>query len=211
MTTTTTTTATTAAPTPHDAAPGTSAAPCGQRSEGIRRSEKRPYNPAPIRRCVRLHDQTPGRVAHFVSKSFTRRDETVLHHPTVDLQTGAVHCTCEDFLFRKSRGNPTVFSASDLLCKHILRALDNLQRRAALPQQNGIHGPACIHCADPYAEYEVCDENTGEVLPGQFICTACVDARLPLASDDFQDAAPEAPHEMTAAQREHAIALMNEF
>lgn len=147
------------------------------------------YNPNAIRRCVRRDTAQPAGQVVFVTKSFTRADGPT-HHPTVDAETGACFCTCEHFTYRLAKKNPTVFSPDADLCKHLLRAIENLARAGQLPQQRGQFAPACIHCgaqnADDY--FEVADDS-GHAMPGRVICDACAHA----ASDDLSDAKPECP------------------
>lgn len=74
------------------------------------------YNPYQIRRCVRHQGENDGR-HEFVSKSFTKGDAQ--YSQSIDTMTGEVTCTCPQFTYRRT------------LCKHLLRATANLQRRSS--------------------------------------------------------------------------------
>jgi hypothetical protein len=148
------------------------------------------YDAHKISRRVRL--QNKGEVrrsgrAIFVSKSMTQAENDDRYHPTIDVESGAVHCDCKHFEMRLARRNPNVWSPREHLCKHLLPAMGNLARRGLLPQQQGRFSPACCSCgvldADDY--FETCDER-GEVVAGQWICSDCIAARC----DDLSDAAP---------------------
>jgi hypothetical protein len=131
------------------------------------------HNPNAIRRCVR-REFTAADIAGFVTKSFTRED--IKHHAEIDLQTGELRCSCEDFKFRK---NPMVKKLDNvhaitiktpmLWCKHCVRVVNNCVRNGELIQNadksyslnhpqaapvEAIQVPAHIHA------------ETGELKPG---------------------------------------------
>lgn len=154
----------------------------------VKQAARTAHNPNAIRRCVRRTAEQPAGAVVFVTKSFTRENE-VEHNAVVDIETGAVHCTCEHFTYRLAKNNPTVFSPEDHLCKHLLRALNNMARRGELPQSRGQFTPKCAVCGQTDADnyFEMADA-TGHAIPGRFICCDCAVAQ----TDDLSDAAPDA-------------------
>lgn len=160
--------------------------------KSITKNEKPSYNPFRVRRAVRL--QNAGQVlktglAQFVSKSMTdATDNSDRYKPEVNLLTGACTCNCKHFEIRLARHNPTVWSPDAHLCKHLLRSLGTLARRSLLPQQQGQHGPRCIHCGTSEADayYEVADSQ-GRAIAGRYICDRCAHDQ----TDDLSDAAPD--------------------
>jgi hypothetical protein len=141
-----------------------------------------------FRRCVRRVSAVNG-VVTFESYSFSRAGREIEHEVTVNLCSGEVRCGCEHFRHRLARLHPTLWSPRAHICHHIERAIANCARRGELPQQDGRFAPACALCGSLEGEFEMCDE-CGEVLEGQYICAACVDARM----DDLSDAQPIEPH-----------------
>jgi hypothetical protein len=91
------------------------------------------YNPYRVRRCVRIAEVAQGDIVTFTARSFTRAGADTAYHPAVDLQTGQVRCDCPHFTYRLARLNPTVRDWESV-CKHLLRAIDNLERRGLLPK-----------------------------------------------------------------------------
>ena len=87
------------------------------------------YNPHAVRRCVRVQAQTP-QITVFVSKSMTQADEADRYQPTIEAN-GSCRCNCNHFKFRLKFGN--VFDANTQ-CKHLQRAVANLERRGELPK-----------------------------------------------------------------------------
>jgi hypothetical protein len=87
------------------------------------------YNPTAIRRCVRIADVAPDGIIVFTTKSFTKADVDDKWNPLVDVQTGAVSCSCPDFTYRKAKNHPHLHSEDAALCKHLLRCRANLRRR----------------------------------------------------------------------------------
>lgn len=82
------------------------------------------YNPHAIRRCVRQTAEIDGTFA-FKTKSFTKPEGE--WHPIVEVTPeGEVHfeCDCPDWTWRKRHTNTP--------CKHIARALAQLQRKDVL-------------------------------------------------------------------------------
>jgi hypothetical protein len=89
------------------------------------------YNPHVVRRCVRVQTAVPGAVV-FVSKSFTQADESDRYHPVIDTENGACRCDCAHFQYRLKVAN--VWDAATQ-CKHLQRAVANMERRGELPAQ----------------------------------------------------------------------------
>lgn len=82
------------------------------------------YNSNAIRRCVRQTAEIDGTHA-FVTKSFTNHEAE--WHPVVEVQpNGGIRyeCDCPDWRYRRSRTNAP--------CKHITRALSQLERKDVL-------------------------------------------------------------------------------
>ena len=91
------------------------------------------YNANMIRRTVRRAEVTPDGIVIHVTKSFTNNDDQ--WHPTVDTESGAVHCDCPDFRFRRSAQEPTVHNP-EVGCKHTRRAIQGCIRRGELNLPN---------------------------------------------------------------------------
>lgn len=149
------------------------ARPVRNTSNTSNRSKTRNYNPAPIRRCVRVAEKSPE-LSCGVTKSFTRHDENIEHRPEVDLVTGECRCSCEHFFFRL---NPTAKKAGVKIsiktpffhCKHLTRYIEGCVRRGELTRDAG----KVLHLNHPQAapvEKIVVpphiDAETGELKPG---------------------------------------------
>lgn len=90
------------------------------------------YDPYSVRRCVRVSDVANDGIIIFTTKSFTSSDADDKWNPLVDIQTGAVSCSCPDFTYRKAKNHPHVHSPETALCKHLNRAVTNLKRKGIL-------------------------------------------------------------------------------
>lgn len=142
-------------------------------------TRKASYNPAPLRRHVRLqHPELIARtgLAQFATKSFTRPEQADSYHPTIDVENGWCRCDCPQFTFRLARHCPTIDSPSERLCKHLRRALANLERRGLLVRYTPItpcsaQSASCLHCGGA-GEIEVYDEAGN--IPLGLACRACL-------------------------------------
>ena len=84
---------------------------------------------SPLRRRTVLLG-TDGGIANATVKSLTRDDGT-RHHFHVCLESGAVRCDCEHFIYRLARHEPTL-GEPNLWCKHLQRHINLLMRRGEI-------------------------------------------------------------------------------
>lgn len=80
-----------------------------------------------VRTVARTHD------GHLIGKvySLTKPGTNVQWHPTVDVQTGMVHCDCPDFFHRHGKNSPNVHTPQHHY-KHITQYIAGLVRKGAL-------------------------------------------------------------------------------
>lgn len=176
---------------------------CGAtRQDGSRKST---YNARKIRRCVRRQEVTRDGQVISVTKSFTNDEGK--YHPTVDVNTGYVHCDCKDFEMRCGKHEPHVLSAPSHLCKHSIDAILGCVRRGELElpkeqvaalkrdrtrpagfskRESAPSVTRCSVCGQAGETFEMADDE-GRPLSGERICRDCIEARM----DDLSDAAPE--------------------
>lgn len=138
-----------------------------------------------IKRRLRLIEILPDRIFSFEIYSLTRAGYDIEHHMEADLESGALRCSCEDFIYRHARFAPTIGNPKHI-CKHLCRVLDYLVRNKHL------HGREvavqmllnqlrpCCECGVDMAEYQLCDER-GFALDG-FMCCECVQRKRDAAS-----------------------------
>lgn len=85
----------------------------------------------PAKRRLVVRDHEIGGHVFFSTRSFSRDDAT-RWHPIVDIECGHVFCDCPDFRYRHERHDPDIWTPH-CWCKHLRRAIQNLQRRGELP------------------------------------------------------------------------------
>ena len=88
------------------------------------------YNQFEIHRKVRRAHNLPDGVIEFVTYSFTTKGTEIEYQLHVCTQTGEVHCSCDDFRFRRVKGARLAGTIPNVLmpqfqCKHVKRAICN--------------------------------------------------------------------------------------
>lgn len=88
----------------------------------------------PVRRRIEREGVTPDGVVVASLKSLTRVDtpdaKAPKHEIKIDLPGGMACCKCENFRFKRSKGGvPVSLRFPQMWCKHIVRALDQCERR----------------------------------------------------------------------------------
>lgn len=126
-------------------------------------------NQRPLRRRI-VMDGIVGGIAEARIKSLTRDDGTV-HHPRVCMETGAVHCSCEQFFFRIK--NATLANPNRW-CKHLQRHIAALMRRGEIGDQWLLLWlRPCIGCGVVDAENAIAPD--GHHVTG-YVCNPCESA-----------------------------------
>ena len=104
-----------------------------QTVKNFRREYKTPnYDPAPIRRCVRVKGEAAG-VTVFVTKSFRDESNDDKYNAVIE-ENGDCRCTCNDFKYKFASQRPKVWMPW-AMCKHLSRAAANMERKGTLPQK----------------------------------------------------------------------------
>lgn len=114
--------------------------------------------------------ELPGSLHLFTCLSFSRA--LMRHEGAIDLETGRVLCSCEDFWFRHGMWEP-LWTDTEHLCCHAHLWLQWLDKRHLLASAPFLLRP-CRLCGCVGAEYEMMAAD-GTLTEGAFVCAGCVE------------------------------------